>query len=131
MTTAEAIEGITDAGMYEILATRALRELESDCRMVAHFGVNAQGKTIANPVDGFCLVPGSSPPRYVMTAFSTTSRDDLERKWLFDHKSAPKAKKATSAAAGDLIKAAREADPLRAKDPTATYGSSGGSARRG
>ena len=121
MTTAEALEGITDAGMYEILATRSLRELEPSCRAVAHFGVNAQGKTITNPVDGFCLVPGSSPNRYVMTAFATTSRDALERKWLFDHAKSPKAKKATAADDGDLIKAAREAATIRANNPKASF----------
>jgi len=121
MTTAEALEGITDAGMFEILATRVLRELEADCRAVAHIGVNAQGKTIANPVDGFCLVPGSSPPRYVMTAFATTTEDALERKWLFDHATALRAKKATAADDGDLIKAAKQAASIRTNEPSATF----------
>jgi hypothetical protein len=121
MTTAEALEGMTDAGMFEILATRALRELATDCRAVAHIGVNAQGKTIANPVDGFCLVPGSNPPRYVMTAFATTTEDALERKWLFDHATAPRAKKATAADDGDLIKAAKQATSIRANEPSATF----------
>jgi len=121
MTTAETLEGITDAGMFEILATRALRELETDCRAVAHIGVNAQGKTIANPVDGFCLVPGSNPPRFVMTAFATTTEDALERKWLFDHAAAPRAKKATAADDGDLIKAAKQAVTIRADEPSATF----------
>lgn len=54
---------MTDPGQFEILATRVLRELDADCRAVVHAGVNAQGKTIANPIDAFCLVPGSSPSR--------------------------------------------------------------------
>src|SRR6266568_3230765 len=85
MTTAEALESMTDAGQFEILATRVLREIDPDCKMVAHSGVNAQGKTIPNPIDGFCLVPGSDPPRYAMTAFTLTSPDGLIGKWLFDH----------------------------------------------
>lgn len=63
MTTAEKLESMTDPGQFEILATRVLRELDADCRAVVHAGVNAQGKTIANPIDAFCLVPGSSPSR--------------------------------------------------------------------
>jgi hypothetical protein len=80
MTTAEALEGLPDAGEFEVLATRVLRELYDDCRAIAHFGVNAAGKTIPNPVDGFILVPGSNPPRYVMTAFTIISHHQLERK---------------------------------------------------
>ena len=75
MTMAETLEGMTDPGQFEILAIRVLRELDNDCKAIAHGGVNAQGKTIANPVDGFCLVPGSNPPRYVMTAFTLNAAD--------------------------------------------------------
>src|SRR6266511_2131666 len=121
MTTAEALEGLTDAGGFEFLGTRALRELYDDCRAIAHFGVNAAGKTIPNPVDAFYLVPGSKPPRYVMTAFTLTARDRLERKWLFDRTAAQKARKATATDDGDLIKAGREAASIRASHPAATF----------
>jgi hypothetical protein len=121
MTTAEALEGLPDAGKFEVLATRVLRELYDDCRAIAHFGVNASGKTIRNPVDGFSLVPGSNPPRYVMTAFTTTPRNSLERKWLFDHTVAPKGKKAAATEDGDLIKAGREAADVLASHPAATF----------
>ncbi len=132
MTTAEVLEGMTDPGNYEILAIRALRGLNSDCRAIAHFGVNAQGKTIPNPVDGFCLVPGSNPPKYVMAAFTIVAKDRLARKWLFDRTNAPLAKKSRRAKSavrakkatdddGDLIKAAREAIPLREADRQSTF----------
>jgi hypothetical protein len=121
MTTAEAVEGMADAGLFEILAARSLRELDDDCRAVAHFGVNEAGKTIANPVDGFCRVPSSDPPRFVMLAFTLTAREGLERKWLFDHTNAPRAKTATAADDGDLIKATREVASIRAAHPTATF----------
>jgi hypothetical protein len=121
MTTAEVLEGMTDAGQFEILATRSLRELDDDCRALAHFGVNEAGKTIANPVDGFCRVPGSDPPRFVMPAFTLTARDGLLRKWLFDHTTAPRAKAATAEADGDLIKAARKAAGLRGGHPGASF----------
>lgn len=121
MTTAQALEIMTDAGQFEILGTRAFRELEEDGKALAHIGVNAEGKTIKNPVDAFCLVPGSDPPRYVMTAFSLAPSERLQRKWLFDHTMAPKAKTATDADDGDLIKAGRKAEPIRANHPTAKF----------
>jgi hypothetical protein len=121
MNTAEALEGITDAGKYEILSTQALRVLKPDCRSISHFGVNAAGKTIPNVVDGFCLVPGSDPPHYVMTAFATVSKEKLERKWLFDHSSTPNAKKAKDANDGDLIKAGKLAASIRLDQPLARF----------
>ncbi|MBI2513259.1 MAG: ATP-binding protein [Opitutae bacterium] len=112
MTTAEAIEGITDAGRFERLATQALRHLDEDSRLIEHAGVNAQGKTIANPVDGFYRVPNSAPPRFVMHQFATTSRDKLERKWL--HRPAKDGDEA-----GDLIKASQLAGKLWGQFPGA------------
>lgn len=120
MTTAEAIEGMTDAGEFEILATRVLRITDEDCRLLEHIGVNAAGKTNPNPIDSFCRVPNTEPPRFVMAAFTTDKLESLKRKWLFDHASAPKAKKATAADDGDLVKAARRAETLRKDHPDAT-----------
>ncbi len=121
MTTAEALEDITDSGDFEVLATRVLRIEDEDCRVIEHMGVNAVGKTIPNPIDGFCLVPNSDPPRFVMTAYTTEKLESLERKWLFDHSIAPRAKKSTSADDGDLIKAARRAESLRQDHPKAKF----------
>src|SRR5205807_2451486 len=45
----------------------------------------------------------------------------LERKWLFDHANAPRAKTATAADDGDLIKAAGEAAGIRANHPAAKF----------
>jgi hypothetical protein len=126
MTTAETLESMTDAGQFEILATRVLREIDPDCRLIAHAGVNAPGKTIPNPIDGFCLVPGSDPPRYVMIAFTLTAPDDLLGKWLFDHTThKPTARRKTAppsqADDGDLIKAGRAVDCIRAQHTRAKF----------
>ena len=66
MTTALAIEAMTDAGQFEILATRVLRKVDADYARVEHLGVNADGKTVKNPVYGFTMVPGTKPSRFVM-----------------------------------------------------------------
>jgi hypothetical protein len=121
MTTAQAIEGITDAGNFEILATRALRLIDNDCQNLEHLGVNAEGKTIKNPVDGFCMVPGAEPARFVMAAFATDVVEKLERKWIFDHSQAPRAKKAKAADDGDLLKAGRRVESLRESYPDASF----------
>jgi len=121
MTTAEAIEGITDAGAFEILATRVLRIKDDDCRFMEHMGVNAQGKTISNPIDGFCRVPGIEPPRFVMTAFTTCKTESLEHKWLFNHAVGSRGSQATDADDGDLIKAAKYAEEICMKYQTARF----------
>jgi hypothetical protein len=127
VTTAEALERMGDAGEFEILALRALRILEEDCRAVIHLGVNPQGKTIPNPVDGLCLVPGSNPPKYVLTAFTLCKNAELKRKWLFDRtavaaEAAPKTgSSASSREDGDLVKAARYAAKLREATPNAQF----------
>ena len=117
MTTAEALEGMRDEGDFEILCTRVLRILDSNCKTLVHWGVNAQGKTIPNSVDGFCLVPGSDPHRYVWTTFTTCNLKSLERKWLLQQPVEPDAKKVRPAEEGDLIKAGMAASVRRALDP--------------
>ena len=121
MTTAEAIEGMTDAGEFEILATRVLRMTDDDCRYLEHVGVNAAGKTIASLVDGFCRVPDTNPPRYIMAAFTTARLESLERKWLSDRPSSSKTKNAPTTDEGDLIKAARLAEAIRRDSPSAQF----------
>jgi hypothetical protein len=121
MRTAQALEGMTDAAEFEVLAVRVLRLEDDDCRLLEHIGVNADGKTIANLVDGFCLVPGSNPPRFIVAAFTTAKPDSLRHKWLFDHTKAPKSKAATASDDGDMVKAGRLAASLRKDHPTAKF----------
>jgi hypothetical protein len=121
MTTAEALESIKDDGDFEILALRVLRNLYTDCRAVLHLGVNAHGRTIPNPVDGFCVVPGSSPRRYIWTAFTTNRLKDLEKKWLSSSSDSRSTSKDGGAKVGDLIKAATEAEPIRSRDSSARF----------
>ncbi len=127
MTTAEAIEGMTDPGEFEILALRALRILDADCSAVIHLGVNAQGKTVPNPIDGFCQVPGSDPPKYVLPTFTLISEKGLKRKWLFEKTPATEAVSSNTKNAaenpddGDLVKAASYAVKLREANPKARF----------
>jgi len=130
-STAERIEGITDVGAFETLAIRVLREIDEDCRAIIHLGINAAGKPIPGPVDGFGRVPGSHPGKYVTAAFTTTSLSKLEQKWLNAGSSTPptsrrrnrkaKHEKHKVSELGDLIKAAANAAPIRAAAPDARF----------
>lgn len=120
MTTAEALEGITDEGLFEILGIRTLRRLYPDCECIEHLGVNAQGKTIPGAIDGFGRVPGSQPSRYVAAAFTSAARNELRRKWYTDESSTT-SKRGKKPQVGDLIKACVKADAVRAGEPESTF----------
>jgi hypothetical protein len=121
VTTAEALERITDAGLFEILAVRVLRRLHPDCEYLEHLGVNAQGKTITGPIDGFGRVPGSRPSRYVMAAFTVAARDELRRKWYADGSPNPTPERGRKVQTGDLVKACAKSAVLRKSDPESTF----------
>jgi hypothetical protein len=126
MTTAEALQSITDRGLFELLGTSVLRNSSIDYNSVAHVGVNAAGEPIVSPVDAFGLVPHSAPPHYILIEHTTTDRSGLEAKWLFDHMLArprvPKRKRElTDADDGDLLKAGRLAQIIRDSEPDANF----------
>ena len=108
MTTREALARMPDAGAFESLATATLRCIEIDCRAVIHHGTNALGKPIKSLVDAWCLVPESSPPRFVMLQHTTVAEPSLNSKWL-------------QAGSGDLYKADEQAAKLRREFPTARF----------
>ncbi|MBN1182381.1 MAG: hypothetical protein JXB49_08855 [Bacteroidales bacterium] len=112
MTTAQAIENIKDAGMFEILATRVLRIIDKDCQQIEHLGVNADGKTRGNPIDCFCQVPETNPPRFVIAEFNTEDNKTLKAKWLRNNDNSKD---------GDLIKASRRAKEILKTNPQATF----------
>ncbi len=107
MTTAEALEALTDAGKFELLAAATVGLRNSDCACLVNTGINASGRTIVSTVDGFNRVPGSNPPHFVMLACTTTDRKHLRRKLL--------------GADGDLAKSAKLALPLRKEFQNARF----------
>lgn len=131
--TAEKIERISDAGVFETLGIRVLREIDEDCRAIIHTGLNVAGKPIPDPVDGFGRVPGSGPSKYMSAAFTTTSIAELEQKWLSDGRPVSKSRRGVKAKSGkrkpkhspkelgDLVKAARNAADIRAVEPDAHF----------
>lgn len=134
-TTAEKLEAITDTAKFEILAIRALREIDGDCRALVHLGINASGKTIPGAIDGFVRVPDSFPAKYVIATFTITAASSLQGKWLNDGipksrisktKRGKKPKKTAGKRSkkpeiGDLIKAAAKAASIRNTDSDARF----------
>src|SRR5258708_23966151 len=106
MTTAYALESMTDRSKFERLATSVLRKAESNYAAIIHTGINAQGETIVSPIDGLHQIPLSDPPHYVFVQHTTTDRARLRGKWLTQEDA-------------DLTKAAVIAKEVRQKEPLA------------
>lgn len=114
-----ALANITDAGLFERLASDVLRFAEPEIyRSISHQGMNPQGKTIKAPLDnvGWSYVNGEN--RVVAVAHTTTSRNDLETKWLRDLDNVtPRKGKNPTGSDGDLVKAIKELVKIRRDNP--------------
>jgi hypothetical protein len=119
-STVESLERV-DQVAFEKLADSLLRSANPDYAAVMHFGINAKGKTIKSPVDGFCKVPNSVPEHFIYVQHTTTEKKSLQEKWLneiTERKSTATQKKREK---GDLIKAGELAAELRKKFPDASF----------
>ncbi|MCU4578440.1 ATP-binding protein [Acinetobacter courvalinii] len=114
-----ALANITDAGLFERLASDVLRFAEPEIyKSISHQGMNPQGKTIKAPLDnvGWSYVNGEN--RVVAVAHTTTSRNDLETKWLRDLDNViPRKGKNPTGNDGDLVKAIKELVKIRQGNP--------------
>lgn len=109
MTTAKAIEEITDRGLFEKLANAALRKIFPKLKNLVETGTNAKGETIRDPFDAFCVI---SNDHFAMIAH-TTSATNLEGKWLNKKEKV----KSNSPELGDLVKIIRNTAELRKANP--------------
>lgn len=118
--TIQQLATLTDAAQFERIATSVLR---SACpglyANLSHQGVNTDGKTVKAPLDNSGWARINGEPMFVAGAHTTSSRDDLDKKWLHD----PSAVKARNPSgkptqpAGDLVKALGEIAKLRKQHP--------------
>ncbi|MEN8282652.1 ATP-binding protein [Acinetobacter gerneri] len=114
--TNSALANITDAGLFERLASDVLRFAEPDIyKSISHQGMNPQGKTIKAPLDnvGWSYINGED--MVVAVAHTTTSRNDLDTKWLRDLNTVIPRKKGSKPTGndGDLVKAIKELVKIR------------------
>jgi hypothetical protein len=93
---------MTDAGEFERLATAVLRRADARYAALVHSGVNAKGRPVKSPVDGFRLAGGEGAPQ-VFVAHTTMAHSALSGKWLHPED-------------GDIAKAAATARRVGAQD---------------
>lgn len=118
MTTTQALAEITDAGQFERIATSVLRYAKPEIYgSVSHQGVNPQGKTVKAPLDNVGWYQGDD--MIVCIAHTTTSKGDLEAKWLRDLDKVKPRKKGNKPTGtdGDLVKAIKEINEIRKIHP--------------
>lgn len=97
-TTAEALEKMEPAA-FEKFCGEALRHIYPELAHLIPTGINAQGKTITSPIDGFSFVGQDC---FAMMQATVTAENSLEGKWL-----------STGNKPGDVIKAKVQAVTLR------------------
>lgn len=111
----KALSEITDAGLFERLATAVLRESNPVYEPLAHLGVNLDGTTVKAPLDGICFVLEASPPRLIAVQHTICELSDLENKWLHDPSTVKSPKGKPTAPAGDLLKTAEKVEEERVR----------------
>jgi hypothetical protein len=121
LTTAEILESVTDTGKFELLVTSILWNRNPDYAAIVPNGVNSKGKSVKSPLDGFCLVPGSDPPRFLLVQHTTTDRTHLREKWLRQSAALPAPRAPGAEGEGDLEKAGRLAKRIRSKFPNGSF----------
>lgn len=118
MTTTQALAEITDAGLFEKIATSVLRYAKPEIYgNVSHQGVNPQGKTVKAPLDNVGWYQDED--MIVCIAHTTTSKGDLEAKWLrdLDYVKPRKTGGKPTGTDGDLVKAIKEINKIRVDNP--------------
>ncbi len=115
--TLKALSDITDAGLFERLATAVLRESNSLYEPLIHTGTNTSGQTVKNTVDGMSFVSGANPPHMICVHHTTENRDKLEKKLLRDS-SKIKSKNNNKYPDGDILKTIRLHNEEKLKQPT-------------
>lgn len=116
MNTTQALAEITDAGLFEKIATSVLRYAEPEIYgSVSHQGVNPQGKTVKASLDNVGWHHTELNETIVCIAHTTTSKSDLEKKWLRDLDNVKPRTKGSNPTGtdGDLVKAIKEINEIR------------------
>ncbi|KMY00139.1 hypothetical protein V476_02835 [Pseudomonas syringae KCTC 12500] len=118
--TIQQLATITDAAQFERIATSVLRSADPDLYAnLSHQGVNTNGKTVKAPLDNLGWVTIDGESMFVAGAHTTSSRDDLERKWLHNPSTVKPRKQngKPTQPPGDLVKALAEIVNLRKQHP--------------
>lgn len=102
-----ALTQITDAGLFERLATAVMRQAQPTLYdNLSHPGMTSSGKTRRSPVDCVAFVLDANPPHMVVTHHTSGAGEDLKNKWLNEPAKVKKRGLKPTAPAGDVIKTA-------------------------
>lgn len=118
-----ALAKMTDEGLFERVATAALRVGDARYVSLAHPGVNVKGMTRKSPVDGVTFIPGTDPPHIVVVHHTITSPASLHAKWLHDPALSPKSDRRPRSGSksptpvGDILKTAAVVEEARQAMP--------------
>ncbi|WP_284454500.1 ATP-binding protein [Cupriavidus campinensis] len=118
--TTQRLAAITDAAQFERIATSVLRSANPTLYAnLSHQGVNTEGKTVKAPLDNIGWTSADGDSMCVAAAHTTSSRDDLDGKWLHDPSTVTPRKPGgkPTQPAGDLVKAIGEIAKLREHSP--------------
>jgi len=114
-----ALAQITDAGLFERLATAVLRQAQPMLYgNLSHPGMTSTGKTRRSPVDCIAFVLGANPPHMVVTHHASGAAEDLKKKWLNEPAKVRKRGPKPTAPAGDIIKTITIVEKERKRAPT-------------
>jgi hypothetical protein len=117
--TIRALAEITDAGLFERLATAVLRQAQPALYgNLSHPGMTSTGKTRRSPVDGIAFVMRASPPHMVATHHTSGPAEHLRKKWLNEPTRVKKRGPKPTAPAGDIIKTIAIVEKERKRTPT-------------
>ena len=116
--TLKALASMTDAGLFEQLATAVLREANAYYRSLIHTGTNTSGQTIKGIVDGVMFIPEAEPPHMVTVHHTIGDKSNLNKKWLYDP-STVKSKSTTvkKTPPGDILKTIQLYNDERKRTP--------------
>ena len=119
-STVYKLSQITDVAEFEQIATAVLRSAEPHLYgNLSHQGVNAAGKTVKSPFDGFGWVVINNESMAVGAEHTTYAQGNLARKWLHDPSTVTPRNKSgkPTQLAGDLVKAIDEITKIRQSNP--------------
>jgi len=109
MQTANKLKGLKSGHELEEIAAPILRQLNLDYENFLHTGINREGQTIKDPVDGLVRIEKNGVTNFIYFEFTIDKK--LDQKWLNDKKSRE----------GDVIKAAKLANEIKKDFPDAVF----------
>ncbi|MES0489857.1 MAG: hypothetical protein ABUK01_07705 [Leptospirales bacterium] len=117
--TNDQLAKITDAGLFERLATAILRKAKPGLyESLTHPGMNTEGKTKTSPVDNFSIIDHRDTKMIIVIHHASGKAEDLRKKWLLNPTKVKQRKGSkTKPIPGDVIKSIEVIKNIRKDNP--------------